>query len=168
MRKYTWAPQAPRPKGNNKRRSGGGLYYPLRPSPLRYVLALTLVAGLWGACHQPYSKPSDPTEAGRDFINATLKADYSIADSYILEDTLNERIYQRYKQWYKGLPATEKDGYSKASLVIYSVDKSSDSTAIINFANSYKNERSKIHMIRSQGEWWVDFANTFTDTTNAK
>jgi hypothetical protein len=134
----------------------------------KYICALVLVTGLWSACHAPYAKPSDPTEAGRDFINATLKADYATADGYILQDTLNQRIYQRYKQWYKGLPDTEKDSYAKASLVIYSVDKPSDSTAIINFSNTYKNERSRIHLVRNGGEWWVDFANTITDTTTAK
>ena len=133
-----------------------------------YVLVLVLIAGPWSACNRPYSKPSDPTEAGRDFINATLKADYSIADGYVLEDTLNQRIYQRCKQWYKSLPDSEKDSYSKASLVVYKVNQSSDSSAVIDYANSYKNQRSNIHLVKSQGEWWVDFAKTFTDTSNAK
>lgn len=42
-----------------------------------------MVVGSWNACKTTYSKPSDPTEAGRDFINASLKADYSIADDYV-------------------------------------------------------------------------------------
>ncbi|TDX00783.1 hypothetical protein [Dinghuibacter silviterrae] len=131
-------------------------------------LLLALVAGLWSACHAPYAKPSDPTEAGRDFINATLKADYAIADGYILQDTLNQSTYRRYKQQYTSLPDAEKDSYAKASLVIYSVDKPSDSTAVIDFSNTYKNERSRVFLVRKGGEWWVDFAKMFTDTTSAK
>jgi hypothetical protein len=130
----------------------------------KFMLALALVAGLWWGCQAPYRKPNDPTEAGRDFINATLKADYGVADDYILQDTLNKRLYKNYKTWYSNLPDSEKDAYSKASLVIYNVNKLSDSSAVITFANTYKNERRSIRLVRSQGEWWVDFAYTFTDT----
>ena len=135
---------------------------------ITYGLALLLAAGLWGGCHTTYSKPADPTEAGRDFINATLKADYTIADQYIQQDTLNTRLYDRYKQWYNHLPDSEKDDYSKASLVIYSVKRPTDSTAIINFSNTYKNRRNNVRMVRTGGEWWVDFAYTFTDTSAAQ
>jgi hypothetical protein len=142
-----------------------------------YVLALTLVAGFWNACKTTYSKPADPTEAGRDFINASLKADYSIADDYVLQDTINQYIYGRYKQQYQSMPQAEKDSYSKSSLIIYSVKKPTDSSAVIEYANTFKNQRMTLHMVRSQGEWWVDLANTLnvrdsfntaSDTSNAK
>jgi hypothetical protein len=130
----------------------------------KYLPGLALVAGLLWGCHAPYRKPFDATEAGRDFINATLKADYSVADDYILKDTLNKRLYRNYKQWYSSLPDSEKDGYSKANLIVYTVNKVGDSTTIITFANSYKNERRNIRLVRNHGEWWVDFAYTFTDS----
>jgi hypothetical protein len=135
---------------------------------ITYVLALALVAGFWGACHAPYSKPSDPTEAGKDFLNATLKADYSIVDGYIPGDSRNQRLYERYKETYTRLPEADKEGYSKASLVIYSVTKPTDSTALIEFSNTYKNIRDTILMVKMRGQWWADFARTFTDTATAK
>jgi hypothetical protein len=135
---------------------------------ITYILALALVAGFWGACHTPYSKPSDPTEAGKDFLNATLKADYSIVDGYIPNDGRNQRLYERYRETYTRLPAADKEGYNKASLVIYSVTRPTDSTALIEFSNTYKNIRDTILMIRMRGEWWADFARTFADSATVK
>lgn len=132
---------------------------------LQKSFVLALFAGLWVACNAPYQKPSDPTEAGRDFINASLKADYPIADKYILQDSNNKAYFQRFKEWYNEQPDSEKLGYSKASLVIYSVAKPTDSTAIITFSNTYKNRRDSIRLVRSGGEWWVDFAHGISDTT---
>jgi hypothetical protein len=120
-------------------------------------LVPALLALVWLGCSAPYVKPNDPTEAGRDFINATLKADYKVADGYILRDTLNKRLFKNYKQWYNDLPESEKDAYSKASLTIYNVNNTSDSTTI-----------RDIRLVRSHGEWWVDFAYTFTDTLSGE
>lgn len=125
-----------------------------------YVLALALLAGSWNACKTTYSKPSDPTEAGRDFINASLKADYSIADGYVLQDSVNQYIYGRYKQQYQAMPQAEKDSYGKASLIIYSVKRPVDSVAVIEYSNTFKNQHMALHMVHTQGQWWVDLANT--------
>jgi hypothetical protein len=131
-----------------------------------YFAALAVALGLWTACNGPYQKPSDPTEAGRDFINATLKADYAVADQYILQDSNNKVYYQRYKEWYSEQPDSQKEGYRKASLVIYGVAKPTDSTAIITFANTYMNRRDSIRMVKTGGEWWVDFAHGLADTSS--
>jgi hypothetical protein len=135
---------------------------------ISFYLVPALLVLVWWGCSAPYVKPSDPTEAGRDFLNATLKADYKVADGYILKDTLNKRLFKNYKQWYNDLPESEKDAYSKASLTIYNVNNLSDSTTIISFANSYKNQRRDIRLVRNHGEWWVDFAYTFTDTLSGE
>lgn len=132
----------------------------------KYIVILALIAGLAWGCNAPYHKPEDPTEAGRDFINATLKANYGVADEYILRDALNENIYKRYKEAYNNLPDTVKQGYKSASTIFYNVQRVDDSTTIITFANSYKDKRSNLRMVRNKGEWWVDFAYTFTDTLN--
>jgi hypothetical protein len=130
----------------------------------KYVLLFSLALGLLGSCHAPYHKPLDPTEAGKDFIDATLKAEYHIADDYILRDPLNERLFKRYKHSYNDLPDSTKDSYARASIVIYNVNKVNDSTTIITFANTFRNERRNIRLIKDKGEWWVDFAYTFTDS----
>jgi hypothetical protein len=133
----------------------------MRTPPMIFLLAVLLAA-----CNSNYQKPTDPTEAGRDFINATLKADYSVADKYIPSDTLNEHFFKRYKEWYGNLPDSQKEGYSQASLTIYSVNKPTDSTAIINFSNTYMNRHDNIAMVKKDGEWWVDFGYMFRDTSS--
>ena len=134
----------------------------------KYILILAFMAGFAGGCSGPYHKPDDATEAGRDFINATLKADYKVADDYIVKDPLNSKLFKRYKEWYNTLPDSEKDSYRKAAITIYNVNKDSDSTTIITFSNTYKNERRNLRMVKNKGEWWVDFANTFTDSLTSQ
>lgn len=132
-----------------------------------YIIALALIAGLAWGCNAPYHKPDDATEAGRDFINATLKADYAVADMYILPDPQNANLYKRYKESYNTLPDSVKEHYKTASTTIYDIKKVDDSTTIITFANSYKDKRSNLRLVRNKGEWWVDFAYTFTDSTGS-
>ena len=86
---------------------------------------------------------------------------------YILPDPQNANLYKRYKESYNTLPDSVKEHYKTASTTIYDIKKVDDSTTIITFANSYKDKRSNLRLVRNKGEWWVDFAYTFTDSTGS-
>lgn len=131
--------------------------------------ALTLAIA--GCSNVNYQKPADPLEAGRDFIRATLDANFSVADKYPLHDSLNSHLYERYKDWFSKLPSEEKSEYKHATININKVDKVNDSTTIIDFSNTYKKEPLEIKMIKTRNQWWVDFQYTFagklpTDSTS--
>lgn len=109
-------------------------------------------------------KNSDPLEAGREFIDASLKGDYDYAKEYLLPDTTNLMSFERFVEFDKNMPAKDKEGYKDANIIIDSTQTLSDSVTIINYSNTYKKKPSKIKLVKRNNEWLVDFKYTFLDS----
>ena len=121
---------------------------------------------LLSACNEVNNKrkPGDALEAGRYFIDASLKGDYKEAKKYLLADSINLMYFERISDFYNKMKPGEKDGYKNANIIISSdgIQNVSDSITIINYSNSFKNKPSKIKVIKVNGEWLVDFKYTFS------
>ena len=117
------------------------------------------------ACNQSAKtkKNSDPLEAGREFINASLTGDYDYAKKYLLTDSTNLMYFERFVEFDEKKPAKDKDGYKNSNIIINSTENISDSVTIINYSNTYKKEPAKIKLIKKNNEWLVDFKYTFLD-----
>lgn len=109
-------------------------------------------------------KNTDPLEAGREFINASLTGDYEYAKQYLLTDSTNLMYFDRYVEFDEKKPAADKEGYKNANIIIDSTQNVSDSVTIINYSNTYKKKPSKIKLIKKNNEWLVDFKYTFLDS----
>lgn len=119
------------------------------------------------SCDQQVKKiktNADPLEAGREFINASLTGDYDYAKKYLLADSTNLMYFDRFVEFDEKKPATDKEGYKNANIIINSTENVSDSVAIINYSNTYKKEPAKIKLVRKNNEWLVDFKYTFLDS----
>ncbi len=103
-------------------------------------------------------------EAGREFIDASLRGDYNYAKLYLLRDSTNLMYFDRYTEFDNKKPVTEKEGYKNANIIINSTEKISDSVTIINYSNTYKREPAKIKLIKKNNEWLVDFKYTYLDS----
>lgn len=132
-----------------------------------YKIILTSFISLlfFVACDQSVKtkKNSDPLEAGREFIDASLTGDYDYAKKYLLADSTNLMYFERFVEFDKKKPATEKEGYKNANIIINSTENVSDSVTIINYSNTYKKEPSKIKLVKKNNEWLVDFKYTFLE-----
>ena len=115
-----------------------------------------------------YKKPDDPLEAGRDFIRFALDGNMVKAKTFILDDQVNARLFEKIEKKYNDASAAEKAGYKDASIIINKSQNINDSTTVINYFNSYKKENNEIKLIKSNGEWWVDFKYTFMGDTSEK
>ena len=115
------------------------------------------------ACNQSpkTKKNADPLEAGREFIDASLKGDYDYAKLYLLPDSLNLMYFDRFVEFDNKKSSAEKNGYKNANIIIDSTQNISDSVSIINYSNTYKKEPSKIKLVKKGNEWLVDFKYTF-------
>ncbi|HEX5024982.1 MAG TPA: hypothetical protein VFV68_06905 [Agriterribacter sp.] len=122
--------------------------------------AFTIASGC--TANQQYKKPDDPLEAGREFIRFALDGDMRSAKIFILPDAANERLFEKIEKKYAAESPEERSRYKDASIIINKSQSINDSTAIINFSNSYKREDSEIMLVKVNGEWWVDFKYTFT------
>ncbi|MFT3705863.1 MAG: DUF4878 domain-containing protein [Agriterribacter sp.] len=115
-----------------------------------------------------YKKPDDPLEAGRDFIRFALDGNMAKAKTFILDDAANMNIFERKEKQYNDASAAEKAAYKDASIIINKSETLNDSTAIINYANSYKKQNSEIKLVKENGEWWVDIKYTFLGDAHEK
>ena len=118
------------------------------------------------ACKNPneeYHKPESALDAGREFIEQSLKGKFVPANQYMLQDQDNQFWMAKWKKEFNQLSEQDKTGYSKAAINIFEVnDVIPDSVTVINFSNSYKNRPQKIKVIKINGDWKVDFKYTFS------
>ena len=81
------------------------------------------------ACNQSAKtiKNSDPLDAGREFIDASLRGDYEYAKKYLLTDTTNQMYFERFVAFDEKKPTVDKEGYKNANIIINSTENISDS-----------------------------------------
>ena len=111
--------------------------------------------------HSAEVSKRDPLESGRGFIESTLKGDYDEAEKYLLKDSTNMEYFNGLKDFNKKRSKDEKQGYKDANILIDSTQALSDSVNIITYSNTYKNQPSKLKMVKKNNEWLVDFKYTF-------
>ena len=130
------------------------------------IFLIAFISLFFIACNQSAKtvKNSDPLDAGREFINASLTGDYDYAKKYLLSDSTNQMYFDRFVEFDEKKPAADKDGYKNANIIINSTENISDSVTIINYSNTYKKEPAKLKLIKKSNSWWVDFKYTFLDS----
>jgi hypothetical protein len=134
---------------------------------MQKIFLVSLVTLFFLSCNESSvktKKNSDPLEAGREFIDASLKGDYDYAKQYLLADSTNLMSFDRFVEFDKKLPAKDKEGYKDANIIIDSTQTLSDSVTVINYSNTYKKKPSKIKLVKKNNEWLVDFKYTFLDS----
>ncbi len=110
-----------------------------------------------------YHKPESALDAGREFIDNSLKGKFSTARKYMLPDEENVYWLSKTSENYNRYSEQDKAGFSKASINISEVsDVLPDSVTIINYSNSYRNRPQKVKVVKYKGEWVVDFKYTFS------
>lgn len=103
-------------------------------------------------------------DAGRAFIDHSLKGKFESARRYMLADNENQFWLDEVSKNYNGLSEQEKTGFSTASIRIMNVaDEVADSITIINYSNSYKNSLQRIKVVKPNDTWLVDLKYTFSD-----
>jgi hypothetical protein len=118
------------------------------------------------------AKSENKVDAARNFIRAALDGKFAEAATYMLQDSVNlnwldvaERSYQRADQ-------TVKDGYRAASIRFPGdMVNINDSTSIIIFSNSFKNDPDTLRLVRMNNNWLVDLKYLYQhdmDTINNK
>ena len=104
------------------------------------------------------SKSENNIDAARNFIRAALDGKFTEARNFMLADSVNinymdvaERSYQRADQ-------TIKDGYRSSSINIVSVKEPIKySVTFVIYSNSFKNDPDTLKVIKTNGQWLVDF-----------
>ena len=100
-------------------------------------------------------------DAARNFLDAALKGDYKDASAYMLKDSANLEYLNVTERSYQRLSSDEKSGLKAASLRFFDTKQVNDSTTVTIFANSYKNDKDTLRIVRANGRWLVDLKYLF-------
>ncbi|MEO7043702.1 MAG: hypothetical protein ABI091_00240 [Ferruginibacter sp.] len=129
---------------------------------MKSVLLIILSSILILSCgNNDKKRPQTALDTGRDFIRASLDGNFKDAETLLLKDTQNIQLFDSYKTYYSRLPADEKTNYKTASYEINKYLDVNDSTAIINYSNSFMKTPLEIKLVRSNKNWAVDFKYTY-------
>lgn len=132
---------------------------------MRYVLLILSLVVFWSCSNDGdgYSKPENALDAGRSFIEQSLKGKFNNAKQYMLQDEENSYWLAKWSQEFSKKTEQEKTAFSTASINILEIaDVVPDSVTIIHYTNSYKNVPQKIKVIKHENDWVVDFKYTFS------
>ena len=127
---------------------------------------LLLLQCFFYACNNGDKKESAKSEndidAARNFIRAALDGNFDKARTYMLDDTVNTQFLDAVERNYRKMQPDAINSYRSASIRIYSpVVNVNDSTSIVVYSNSFKNDQDTLRIVHLNGEWLVDLKYLF-------
>jgi hypothetical protein len=122
---------------------------------------LYALLGSLAACNgeEQFQKAEDAEDAGREFIRASLDGNIRKAQFYLLKDSVNVMLFDKWKtDSYNKLNEEERMSFRQANILPIKIDKMNDSTVLYTYSNTYKNkDTTTVKIVRINNEWLVDF-----------
>ena len=138
---------------------------------MRNLIALCFLLVLSTACQQNEKSTqlaSNEVDAGRKFLRAALDGKFDIAKEYLLPDSLNLNYLDVASRGYDRLSQTDKENYKGASIIIHENKNENDSTALLIFSNSFKNDRDTLRILKRDKNWFVDLSYLYVHPSTTK
>ena len=102
------------------------------------------------------TQKSDDINTAREFIRYALDGKFEDARHYMFNDSINFQYMDAAERTYNNSDNETKNGYRGSSINIHEVKPVNDSTTIVIYSNSFKNNRDTLKVIRQSGKWLVD------------
>ena len=96
------------------------------------------------------------TDAARNFIRAALDGKWDEARRFMIQDSVNLQLLDRSESMYQGKDREVKRSYRESSIRFYDTRKVNDSVIVINYSNTYKNQKDSLKVVRTGGQWLID------------
>jgi hypothetical protein len=122
---------------------------------MKQLLALLLFFAC-SCSHQQYHPAENDLDAGREFIDATLKGDFDKADFYLYHDNQNINFFNAYKAAYTKKNNENKKQLHDATITILEIKTLNDKETIIFFRNSFDKVSRQIKVSLQNNMWQVD------------
>ncbi len=122
-----------------------------------YSIFLFLLFCLYACSNKKQSgKSENDIDAARNFIRAALDGKFNEARTFLLPDSVNINYLDVAERSYQKTDAEIKRDYRASSINIHQVTPVNDSTTVIIFSNSFKNDHDTLKIVRQTGQWLVD------------
>lgn len=112
------------------------------------------------ACSSPaksFTPAENGLDAGREFIDACLKGDFSKAAFYMLEDEKNKQLLSTVEAAYREKDKEGRQEFRLASINIKEVAEPNDSTVMLYHSNSLDTSAKQTIIVKINNIWLVDF-----------
>ena len=136
-------------------------------APMKKLPISILFLPFFWACNTNDKTASGPPEndldAARIFIRNALDGKFGQARQIMLPDSTNDQTMDVTERNYERMSQADKAGYRNASIQIYNTREANDSTRIVTYSNSFKNQKDSLKLVRVNGQWLVDLKFTFQE-----
>lgn len=102
------------------------------------------------------ARAEDDVDAAREFIRSALDGKFNQAKTYMLPDSSNIQYLDVAERNYQKADADTKNGYRSSSINIHEVKPVNDSTTMVIYSNSFKNDRDTLKALKVKGQWLID------------
>ena len=129
---------------------------------MRKFLVLSLF--FFAACsnnHVSYSKAENAFDAGREFIDGTLKGDFNKSSFFMLPDSANQDLLSVQEKDYRLKDKEGRQQLRTASINIQQVEDLDSTTTIIHYSNSSDKIAQAVKVIKQNNSWLVDYKYSF-------
>lgn len=112
------------------------------------------------ACSSPtknFTPAENGLDAGREFIDACLKGDFSKASFYMVDDEKNKLLLLNVEAAYREKDKEGRQELRLASINIKEVSEPNDSTVILYHSNSLDTSAKQTIVIKRNNSWLVNF-----------
>jgi len=119
-----------------------------------------LLLFLIAACSSPtknFTPAENGLDAGREFIDACLKGDFSKASFYMVDDEKNKQLLLNVEAAYREKDKEGRQELRLASINIKEVSEPNDSTVILYHSNSLDTSAKQTIVIKRNNSWLVNF-----------
>ena len=106
-------------------------------------------------------KSENDIDAARNFIRSALDGKFNEAKTFLYNDSSNAQYFDLYERNYQKTDPGIKRSYREATINIHSVKVVNDSTTIVIYSNSYKNDHDTLKVLKKNNQWLVDFKYLF-------
>jgi hypothetical protein len=108
-----------------------------------------------------YSKAENAFDAGREFIDGTLKGDFKKSAYYMLLDTANQALLNVQEKEFRLKDKEGRQQLRTASINIQQVEDIDSITSLIHYNNSFDKKNQILKVIKQNNTWLVDFKYCF-------
>ncbi len=129
----------------------------------RYLSLAILVLAIYSCNTQKKKEPVTDIEVANSFVRDLLNNDFKDAERYLLKDSVNLQLFERFQKQYNRQSKEVLDKYKGADIVVNETSYVTDSVFIFNYSNSYKPaDKTVLKLVRPEGKWLVDLKYTFS------
>lgn len=125
-----------------------------------YSILIGLLVLLLTACSSPaknFTPAENGLDAGREFIVACLKGDFSKASFYMVDDEKNKQLLSTVEAAYREKDKEGRQELRLASINIKEVAEPNDSTVMLYHSNSLDTSAKQTIIVKRNNIWLVDY-----------